>query len=40
MEKIKMKKLIILFATGVLLNSCSKNNPQPTCEEGGTEITP
>ena len=38
--------LIILFATGLLLTSCSSSgiggsdNPQPTCEEGGTEVTP
>ena len=31
--------LIILFATGLLLTSCGKGNPQPTCEEGGTEVT-
>ena len=34
---------IILFATGLLLTSCSKggsDNPQPTCDEGGTEVTP
>jgi hypothetical protein len=30
--------LIILFATGLLLASCSKSNPQPTCEEGGVEV--
>ena len=32
--------IIILFATGIILTSCSKNDPQPTCEEGGTEVTP
>ena len=32
--------LILLFATGLILTSCSKSNPQPTCEEGGTEVTP
>jgi hypothetical protein len=33
--------LIILFATGLLLSSCGKSgDPQPTCEEGGTEVTP
>jgi major membrane immunogen (membrane-anchored lipoprotein) len=33
--------LIILFATGLLLTSCGKSgDPQPTCEEGGTEVTP
>ena len=26
--------------TGLLLSSCSKSSPQPTCEEGGTEVTP
>jgi len=30
--------LIILFATGLLLTSCSKSNPQPTCEKGGVEV--
>ena len=32
--------LIILFVIGILLTSCEKSNPQPTCEEGGTEVTP
>ena len=34
--------LIILFATGLLLTSCGKSNPQPTttCEEGGVEVNP
>ena len=32
--------LILVFATGLLLSSCSKSSPQPTCEEGGTEVTP
>ena len=32
--------IIILFSTGLLLTSCSKSNPQPTCEEGGVEVTP
>ena len=33
--------LILLFATGLLLTSCGKSgDPQPTCEEGGTEVTP
>ena len=32
--------LILLFATGLLLTSCEKSNPEPTCEEGGTEVTP
>ena len=32
--------LIILFATGLILTSCSKgSDPQPTCEEGETEVT-
>jgi hypothetical protein len=32
--------LIILFATGLLLTSCGKSgDPQPNCEEGGTEVT-
>ena len=32
--------VILLFATGLLLTSCSKSNPQPTtCEEDGTEVT-
>ena len=36
-----MKKLlfIILFATGLVLTSCGKSSPQPTCEEGGVEVT-
>jgi hypothetical protein len=32
--------LIILLATGLILTSCSKSSPQPTCEEGGVEVTP
>ena len=32
--------LILVFATGLLLSSCSKSNPQPLCEEGGIEVTP
>ena len=33
--------VILLFASAVLLSSCSKSgDPQPTCEEGGTEVTP
>ena len=34
--------IIILFSTGLLLTSCSKgggSNPEPTCKEGGTEVT-
>jgi len=31
--------VILLFASALLLNSCSKSSPQPTCEEGGTEVT-
>ena len=34
--------IIILFATGLLLTSCSKggsSNPEPTCDNGGTEVT-
>jgi len=31
--------IIILFSTGLLLTSCGKSNPQPTCEEGGVEVT-
>ena len=31
--------IIILFATGLTLTSCSKSNPSPPCEEGGTEVT-
>ena len=30
--------IIILFATGLMLTSCSKSSPAPTCEEGGTEV--
>ena len=33
--------IIILFATGVILISCTKSNPQPiTCEEGGELVEP
>ena len=33
--------LILLFATGLMLSSCSKSgDPQPNCQEGGTEVTP
>ena len=33
--------LILLFSTGLLLSSCGKSDdPQPTCKEGGTEVTP
>ena len=31
--------LILLFAIGLVLSSCTKNDPQPTCEEGGQEVT-
>ena len=31
--------LILLFATGLLLTSCGKSSPQPTCEQGGEEVT-
>ena len=31
--------ILLLFASALLLNSCSKSSPQPTCEEGGTEVT-
>lgn len=31
--------IIILFATGLVLTSCSKSSLQPTCEQGGTEFT-
>ena len=31
--------LILLFVTGLLLTSCGKSSPQPTCEEDGTEVT-
>ena len=37
-----MKNILftILFATGLVLTSCGKSgDPQPSCEEGGTEIT-
>ena len=30
--------IIILFATGLMLTSCSKSSPEPTCEDGGTEV--
>ena len=43
LKQITMKNilLILLFATGLLLSSCGKSgDPQPTCEEGGTEVTP
>jgi len=32
--------IIILFATGLVLTSCGKSSHQPTCEEGGVEVTP
>ena len=33
--------LILLFAAVLILSSCSKSgDPQPTCEEDGTEVTP
>ena len=33
--------LILLFATGLILSSCTKSDdPQPNCQEGGTEVTP
>ena len=32
--------IIILFSIGIIFVSCSKSNPQPTCEEGGVEVTP
>ena len=35
--------IILLFAGGLVLISCTKSNPQPlssTCEEGGVEVTP
>ncbi len=33
--------LILLFAMGLILSSCSKeNDPQPNCNDGGTEVTP
>lgn len=35
--------IAILFGLGLMLTSCSKgggDNPQPTCEEGGTEVNP
>ena len=33
--------LILLFTTGLLLSFCGKSGDlQPTCEEGGTEVTP
>ena len=33
--------LILLFAMGLILSSCSKSDdPQPTCNEGGTEVSP
>ena len=34
--------LILLFSAGLILSSCSKSNPQPepTCQEGGEEVTP
>jgi hypothetical protein len=30
--------IIILFATGLLLSSCGKSSPQPTCEQNGEEV--
>jgi hypothetical protein len=32
--------IILLFAGGLVLSSCGKSSPQPTCEEGGVEVTP
>jgi len=32
--------LMLLFSIGLLFISCSKNNPDPTCEEGGVEVNP
>ena len=34
--------LIMIFATGLILTSCGKSNPQPTttCQESGVEVTP
>lgn len=32
--------IILLFATGLILSSCSKSNPTPlTCEQDGVEVT-
>ena len=32
--------ITILFSAGLLLlGSCGKSNPEPTCETGGTEVT-
>ena len=32
--------LMLLFSIGLLFSSCSKNNPESTCEEGGVEVNP
>jgi len=33
-----MKYIVILFFTAVILSSCSKEDPAPLCNEGGTEV--
>ena len=31
--------IILLFIAGLLMSACSKSTPQPSCEEGGVEVT-
>ena len=31
---------ILLFTGALVLSSCTKSNPQPTCEQGGEEVVP
>ena len=35
---IKKLLLVLICLPVLLLSSCSKSNPQPTCEEGGVEV--
>jgi len=32
--------ILLLFIGALMLTSCGKSSPQPTCEEGGVEVTP
>ena len=33
-----MKYIAILFFAAITLSSCSKEDPAPLCEEGGTQV--